>query len=81
MMAIGSAGHVLVLPFCPMVLLATNSASSIIMSAMLAVSFLGEQIIWKYDLVAFGLIATGCTMIVMLSKEAEQQMTTEKIKG
>lgn len=63
----GSLIHVVMLPFCPVVLLATNSATAIIMSTMLAVYFLEERIIWSHDLLAFFLISIGTTIICLLS--------------
>ena len=67
----GGVIHIVVMPFCPLVLLATNSATAIVMSAILSVWFLGESIVWKYDLPAFVLISGGTTAMVMLSKETE----------
>ena len=75
----GGVIHIVVLPFCPLVLLATNSATAIVMSAILSVWFLEESIVWKYDLPAFVLISGGTTAMVMLSKENEVQLTTEVI--
>ena len=75
----GGVIHIVVLPFCPLVLLATNSATAIVMSAMLSVWFLDERIVWRYDLPAFVLISGGTTAMVMLSKENEVQLTTEVI--
>lgn len=75
----GGIIHIVVMPFCPLVLLATNSATAIIMSAFFSVWFLGEKMIWGYDLLAFFLISGGTTAMVMLSKETETQLTTEVI--
>lgn len=75
----GSFIHVVLLPFCPLVLLATNSATAIVMSAMMAVYFLEERIVWRYDLSAFILISIGTTVICLLSKESERQLTTDII--
>ena len=71
-LVIGSIVHVVLIPFCPLVLLATNSASAIVMSAMMAIYFLDERIVWRYDLAAFTLIAIGTTVICLLSKESEK---------
>ena len=65
---VGSFVHVALLPFCPLVLLATNSATAIVMSALMAVYFLDERIVWKYDVTAFLLIATGTTAICVCSQ-------------
>ena len=67
----GGVIHIVVMPFCPLVLLATNSATAIVMSAILSVWFLNERIVWGYDLLAFFLISGGTTAMVMLSKETE----------
>jgi len=69
--------HVVMLPFLPLILMAMNSATAIIIGAMLAVIFLKEQILWCYDMTAFFLISAGCTGIVLLSKSSEIAMTTE----
>ena len=66
-LVVGSIIHVAVLPFCPLVLLAMNSATAIVISAILAIAFLGERLVWQYDSVAFVLIGGGCTGIVLLS--------------
>ena len=76
-MGLGSAAHLIFLPFCPLVLLAMNSATAIVMSAGLAMCFLGERLVWRYDLAAFTFILVGCTGIVLLTKENEEQLTTE----
>ena len=68
--------HVAMLPFLPLILMAMNSATAIIIGAMLAVIFLKEQILWCYDMTAFVLISAGCTGIVLLSKSSEIAMTT-----
>lgn len=65
---VGSIIHVVMLPFCPLVLLATNSATAIVMSSCLAVYFLDEKISWLYDSTAFILICGGTTAMVLLSK-------------
>ena len=75
----GGIIHIVVLPFCPLVLLATNSATAIVMSAILSVWFLDEKIVWGYDILAFTLISGGTTAMVMLSKDTEVELTTEVI--
>ena len=59
---------VLVLPYCDLVLLSTTVGMSIIMSNLLAMYFLKEKIIWKYDIPAFFLVVAGCTSIVLVSE-------------
>ena len=69
---VGGTVGVLVLPYCDLVLLSTTVGISIIMSNLLAMRFLGEKIIWRYDLPAFLLVVAGCTSIVFLSEEDNQ---------
>ena len=64
---IGSAGHVVVMPFCDIVLLSTSTATGIIMSSILAIKYLGEKPVWKYDITSITLIVSGCLTIVCLS--------------
>ena len=66
---IGSVVHFIVMPFCPLVLLATNGATAIVMSALLAVWFLNERIVLAYDLPAFVLISAGTITMVMVSQD------------
>ena len=68
------------LPFCDLVLLSTTVGLSIIFSNLLAVRFLGEKLVWKYDLIAFFLVIGGCTAIVLLSKTEEKELTPDKVK-
>ena len=70
----------LMLPFCDLVLLSTTVGLSIIFSNLLAVRFLGEKLVWKYDLLAFFLVIGGCTAIVLLSKTEEEVLTPDKVK-
>lgn len=74
--------HLGCLPYLPLILIAINSASGIVMGAMLAVGFLKERIVWRYDLLAFILISCGCTGIVLMTKESESSeiaQTTEEV--
>ena len=77
LLIISSVIHVCMLPFLPLILMAMNSATAIIIGAMLAVAFLKERILWLYDLSAFVFISAGCTGIVLLSKSSEIAMTTD----
>ena len=79
-LVIGNIIHVVVLPFCPVILLAINSSTAIVMTAVLAIVLLKERIIWRYDGVAFLLISGGCTGIVLLSQDKESERTTEDVK-
>lgn len=76
---VGSILHIVVMPFCPMILLATSSATAIVISAILAVNFLGERIVWRFDLTAFLMIAAGTATICLLSSSSEKQLTTDLI--
>ena len=51
-----------------MVLFSTTVGISIVFNNAFAMRFLGEKLVWKYDLVAFLLVVGGCTAIVLLSK-------------
>ena len=72
----GNLIHVVVLPFCPIVLLSINSSTAIVMTAMLALIFLNEKLVMPYDLLAFLFISIGCTGIVLMSRSKENEMTT-----
>ena len=76
----GGAIHVLTLPYCDLVLLSTSSALSIIISNILAIRYLGEKLVWKYDLLSFVLIVAGCGAICLLSEADETKQTSDKIK-
>ena len=78
---LGGIIHLVVLPFLPLVLVATNSATAIVMSAILSVQCLQERMVWAYDLSAFFLISGGTTAMVLLSRETEAKLTTEIIAG
>ena len=49
------------------------------MSNILAIKYLGEKPVWKYDLPSMCLIILGCLTIVCLSSYAEQTYTAEDI--
>ena len=76
---IGNLIHVVVLPFCPIVLLSINSSTAIVMTAMLALIFLKEKLVMPYDLLAFLFISIGCTGIVLMSRTKEDAMTTAQV--
>ena len=82
--SIGIAGglvHIAVLPYCDLVLLSTTSLISIVCSNILAIKFLGEKIIWKYDLASFILIVIGCMGIMLLSEVDDEEPSADMIKG
>ena len=73
--------HGAVLPYADLVLLSTLTAVGIVFSTLLAVRFLQEKFICKYDLPSFTLIIMGCTAIVCLSNQEEKEYTPETIKA
>ena len=80
-LGLGGIIHLVVLPFLPLVLVATNSATAIVISAILSVQCLQERMVWSYDLSAFFFISAGTTAMVLLSRETEAELTTEIIAG
>ena len=75
----GGTVGVLVLPYCDLVLLSTTVGISIILSNLLAMRFLGEKIIWKYDVPAFLLVVAGCTSIMLISEEDDQKLDKAQV--
>ena len=65
---VGGSIHVIMLPYCDLVLLSTSSCLAIVFGNILAIKFLGEKLVWKYDLSSFILIVVGCMAIVLLSE-------------
>ena len=61
----------MVLPFADLVLLASNSATAIIASSVIAICVLGEKFIWKYDLTALFLIILGNTLTIVQSNKVK----------
>ena len=76
---IGSFWHVLVLPFCDVVLLSTNTATGIVMSTFLSIKYLDEKPVYKYDIPSVVLIVTGCIIIVLLSSYDDKTFTSQEI--
>ena len=68
------------LQFCPLVLLASNVCFELVFSHVLAIKFLGEKLVWKYDLSALLLLIGGCLGIVLLSETEEEELTVERVK-
>ena len=64
---LGSVINLLMLQFCPLVLLSTNVCFELVFSNVIAIRFLGEKMVWKYDLTALLLLIVGCLGIVLLS--------------
>ena len=53
---------------------------SIVFNNVVAAIWLGEKIIWKYDLLAFFLLVGGSTAIILLSKEDDEPYTPADIQ-
>ena len=64
---------------CGLILFSTTVGIGIIFNNIAAILWLGEKIIWKYDLPAFVLIVTSSTAIVLLSAEEELDYTPEEM--
>lgn len=77
---LGGTLNVLMLPYCDLVLLSTSVGLSIIFSNILAMRFLGEKLVLKYDLTAFFLVVGGCTGIILLSKVDDETLTVDRVK-
>ena len=60
--------------------MSTTVGISIIFNNAFAAWWLGEKMIWKYDLPAFVLVVGGSTAIVLLSKEEDRSYTPAEIK-
>ena len=69
----------IVLPFLDLTLIACNSATAIIANVILSTKILGEQFIWKYDLTAMLLIATGVVLIVLKAHTEPVSFSGEEI--
>ena len=80
LLVVGSLVHVAALPFCDVVLLSTNIATGILFSSILAIKYLGERPVWKYDGPSLALIVAGCLAIVLLSSYEDQKFTVAIIE-
>ena len=69
------------LPFCDLVVLSTNSTIGILMNNVLSVIYLGERVVWAYDIVAIVLIITGSLTIVGLSNYDTTTYTPDDIRA
>ena len=65
-------------PFADIVLLSFNSATAIVIQIILAIVFLNEVFICKYDLPALALIISG-SICIILTARPDQNMSTEAI--
>ena len=77
---VGSILNLIALPFCDLVLISTTVGIAILFNNIVAMWWLGEKIVYKYDVPAFILIVAGSTAIVILSVEGEEEYTPEVIK-
>ena len=80
LMMLGSFIHVIVLPFCDLVILSTITAAAIIMNQVMAVMYLKEKIVWKFDGPALLLILLGSILICALSSYSENSYTPDDIR-
>ena len=78
-MTVGSIINVAVLPYCELVVLSTVGVLGILINNALSVIFLGEKMIWRYDLPAILLILTGCLTVVLLSDYSSEKYTPDRI--
>ena len=78
---IGSILNLVALPFCDLVLFSTTVGISIVFNNAIAMWWLGEKLIWKYDVPAFILVVGGSTAIVLLSIEDDEDYTPARIKA
>ena len=80
-LTIASLVHISCLPFCDLVVLSTNSAIAIVLNDILSVAYLGEKVVWAYDVTACSLIVAGSLAIVFLSSYSETTYTPDDIKA
>ena len=67
------------LAYADLVLISTNMIAGIIFNTFLSIRFLGEKFLWKYDLPAFALMATGAITIVLLADTDEKLFTPDQM--
>ena len=78
---IGSVLNLVALPFCDLVLFSSTIGIGIVFNNVIAMWWLGEKLIWKYDLLAFVLVVGGSTAIILLSIEDDEAYTPARIKS
>ena len=79
MLGLGSIFHLFALPFVDLVVLSTNYSISIVISNILSVIYLGEKVVWKYDITAVALMIGGSLTIVCLSNYDDTTYTPSVI--
>ena len=67
-------------PFADIVLLSANSATAIIVQVIMALVFLNEVFICKYDLPALFLILLGSFLIIYTANFTERELSVSTIK-
>ena len=67
------------MPFADLVLLASNSATAIVTSAIFSICLLGEKFMWKYDLTALFLIILGNTLTIVQSNKLKDERDITEI--
>ena len=81
LLAIGGVLQVVLLTYADLVLLSTNMITAIMFNTFLAIKFLGEKFLWKYDLPAFILMAISAITIIFLANMEEKLFTDTQIKA
>ena len=79
MNVVGLLSHLCALPSADLVLLSANTATAILVNGFLAIYFLGEKFIFRYDLIAWFLIISGNMIILLRSSKAERSYSPEEI--
>ena len=69
LIAIGSVGHFLTLPFADLTLIACNSSSAVLINMIISYKHLGEKFVPRYDITAMFLVAIGTLAIIMTSNK------------
>ena len=64
---LGSILNLVALPFCDLVLFSSTVGIGIVFNNVIAMWWLGEKMIWKYDIIAFVLVVGGSTAVILLS--------------
>ena len=78
-MLVTNIGHLVVLPFCDLVLLMTTTAVAVAVSDLLSIYILKEQAVWKYDIPAIIFLTVGCLTIVFVSNYDEIEYSAHKV--
>ena len=68
-------------PFANITLLSFNTAMAVLMQMGLAILFLREVFIWRYDLPALFLILAGSSWIILTAKFSEDDLNVEILQS